>query len=108
MVKKSIISIIIVIGIIAVVSIFFGSVNNEFSSISIGEKEHVKDKIFGFEKGHGFFKESIHGSVEDDLSEYVNGKQSLKITTDGNGEEVIIKKYNMQPAINFSEKFRLE
>ena len=103
--KKSLVSIFVGIGIISILIVILGSENNDFSSILIENNLKSEIKISGFEKNHGFIKESIAGNLEDDLSEFVNGKQALKITTDGNGEEVIIRNDNIQPKIDFDERF---
>jgi len=103
--KKSAILIFIGIGIISSLVVIVGSENTDFSSILIENNPKSEVKISGFEKNHGFFKESIAGNLEDDLLEFVNGKQSLKITTNGDGEEVIIRKDNIQPKIDFDERF---
>ena len=103
--KKSVILIFIGIGMISSLVVIVGFENTDFSSILIENNPKSEVKISGFEKNHGFFKESIAGNLEDDLSEFVNGKQSLKITTNGDGEEVIIKKDNILPKIDFDERF---
>lgn len=103
--KKSLILIFVGIGIISSLVVIVGSENTDFSSILIENNPKSEVKISGFEKNHGFFKESIAGNLEDDLLEFVNGKQSLKITTNGDGEEVIIRKDNILPKIDFDERF---
>ncbi len=103
--KKSVILIFIGIGMISSLVVIVGFENTDFSSILIENNPKSEVKISGFEKNHGFFKESIAGNLEDDLLEFVNGKQSLKITTNGDGEEVIIKKDNILPKIDFDERF---
>ena len=103
--KKSLILIFVGIGIISTLVVIVGSENTDFSSILIENNPKSEVKISGFEKNHGFFKESIAGNLEDDLLEFVNGKQSLKITTNGDGEEVIIRKDNILPKIDFDERF---
>ncbi len=103
--KKSLILIFVGIGIISSLVVIVGSENTDFSSILIENNPKSEVKISGFEKNHGFFKESIAGNLEDDFSEFVNGKQSLKITTNGDGEEVIIRKDNILPKIDFDERF---
>lgn len=103
--KKSLILIFVGIGMISSLVVIVGFENTDFSSILIENNPKSEVKISGFEKNHGFSKESIAGNLEDDLSEFVNGKQSLKITTNGDGEEVIIKKDNILPKIDFDERF---
>lgn len=103
--KKSLILIFVGIGIISSLVVIVGSENTDFSSILIENNPKSEVKISGFEKNHGFFKESTAGNLEDDLLEFVNGKQSLKITTNGDGEEVIIRKDNILPKIDFDERF---
>jgi len=103
--KKSLISIFVGVGIILALVVIVGSENYDFTSILIENNLKSEIKISGFEKNHGFIKESNAGKLEDDLSEFVNGKQSLKITTNGKGEEVIIRKDNIWPKIDFDERF---
>ncbi len=77
---------------------------NEFSRLS-SENNVSKKMITDFETNHGFIKESLAGNIEDDPSDYVTGKQSLKITTDGNEKHVTITNNAIEPKIGFNEKF---
>jgi hypothetical protein len=60
--------------------------------------------IDDFESGHGYRLQSRYGVQEDDLSESVNGTQSLRLTTEGNGEGVFTRKSKISPPIDFAGK----
>lgn len=48
--------------------------------------------ITSFASGHGWSKQSSAGTQADDTSEYLNGTQSLSLTTDGDGVVVFTRK----------------
>ena len=77
---------------------------NEFSRFS-SENNVSENMISGFEANHGFIKDGLAGNIQDDSSDYVTGKQSLKITTNGNEKQVIITNNAIEPKIDFNEKF---
>jgi len=70
--KKSLISIFVGVGIVLALVVIVGSENYDLTSILIENNLKSEIKISGFEKNHGFIKESIAGNLEDDLSEFFN------------------------------------
>lgn len=59
--------------------------------------------ISNLQQDHGFVLQSSAGTQQDDLAEYALGTQSLKITSDGNGEPVFTRK-ELSPALNFTDR----
>jgi len=67
---------------------------------------HEKEEIITtFQQGDNLSKLTSDGVVTFDTEDYVIGEQSLKITTDGNGNPEIIRLTNISPPIDFTEKF---
>ncbi len=56
-----------------------------------------------FANGHSYSKQSISGKQEDDMSYSVEGLQSLKLTTDGDGRSVFTRKKESK-VIDFTGK----
>jgi hypothetical protein len=57
-----------------------------------------------FESGHGYAKQSTAGAQKDDSAFSVNGSQSLKLTTDGDGRPVFTRKNLTSNMIDFTGK----
>ena len=77
--------------------------NQKENMISIfHEKEEI---ITTFQQSDNLSKLTGDGVVTFDTEDYVVGKQSLKITTDGNGNSEIIRLTNISPPIDFTGKF---
>ncbi len=57
-----------------------------------------------FESGHKYMKQSSSGDQEDDVSCSVNGSQSLKIMTDGDGLGMFTRKSGESRMIDFTGK----
>jgi len=67
---------------------------------------HEKEEIITtFQQSDNLSKLTGDGVVTFDTEDYVVGKQSLKITTDGNGNPEIIRLTNISPPIDFKGKF---
>jgi len=67
---------------------------------------HEKEEIITtFQQVDNLWKLTSDGVVTFDTEDYVVGKQSLKITTDGNGNPEIFRLTNISPPIDFTEKF---
>ena len=89
-------------------------VKKEFTLVKISEideqgwipKTPKETLITNFGAGHGFAKQSaVVGIQSDDKTDFVMSTQSLKLTTDGNGQGVFTRKTNMSPALEFTGKF---
>lgn len=63
-----------------------------------------ENTITNFQSGHGFKQQSVAGIQIDDTTDFVIGKQSLKLITSGNGQTVFTRT-NLSPSIDFTGKF---
>ena len=61
--------------------------------------------LTNFQSGHGFVKMSAAGTQADDTTDYVKGNQSLKLTTDGDGNWVFTRKSSIAPTIDLTGKY---
>lgn len=76
-----------------------------FGRLSLVDIETQTETIIEtFENGHGYLKQSSSGKQEDDTSYSVNGLQSLKLTTDGDGRSVFTRKREISKVIDFHGK----
>ncbi len=87
-------------------------VKKEFNLVKISEideqrwiPKHPKETLItNFGAGHGFGKQTAFGTQIDDTKDFVMGTQSLKLTTDGDGQAVFTRKASISPSINFTGK----
>lgn len=82
------------------------SVNNV---ILVGEETTSYDSdevstLTQFQTTNEFRKLSASGLQEDDISDFVIGQQSLKLTTDGNSSPVFTRKTGIAPSIDMTDK----
>ena len=80
------------------ISVWFG----RLSLVDIGTQ--AETIIETFESEHGYLKRGISGKQEDDKSYSVDGLQSLKLTTDGDGRPVFTRKTGISKATDFTGK----
>ncbi|HLE35087.1 MAG TPA: polysaccharide deacetylase family protein [Nitrososphaerales archaeon] len=88
-------------------------VNKEFNLVKISEidkqgwiSKSVKETLItDLGPGHGFAKWVTIGKQVDNTDDFVIGNQSLKLTTEGDGQAVYTRKTKISPAIDFTDKF---
>ncbi|MGH9921224.1 MAG: polysaccharide deacetylase family protein [Nitrososphaerales archaeon] len=89
-------------------------VKKEFNLVTINEIDNQgwipkltnEALITNFGAGHGFAKQSaVVGTQIDDKTDFTMSTQSLKLTTDGDGQGVFTRKTDISPAIDFTGKF---
>jgi len=103
--KLIIILFLIVIGISIPLIMTFSSQETDIVEISSQNKIEGEQTVFTFQKDEGITKLSGDGALTFDKTDYLMGKQSLKLTTDGQyGYEQILKT-NISPPLDFREKY---
>lgn len=68
-------------------------------------EEGNNDKFHDLEVGHGFNLYSGTGSISSDTLDYISGKSSVKITSDGLGNAVFARKTSINPNIDLKNKY---
>jgi len=102
--KLIIIFFLIVIGISIPLVMTFSSQKTDIVEIYPLNKIEGEQMVFTFQKDEGLRKLSGAGVLTFDKTDYFKGKQSLKLTTDGqNGYEKILKT-NISPSLDFRDK----
>ena len=96
---------IIVIVLVISISIYFVIEQTDFQPFTKDNLKNTEKIITDFERGHEFKLQSISGIIKDDSGDFVYGNQALKVTTEGNGELVTIKKSDFSPPIDLTDKF---
>ncbi len=62
----------------------------------------IEKRISDFRAGHGFTKQSAAGTQTDDATTHLNGTQSLKLTTDGDGIAMFSRSVLLSPVLDFT------
>jgi len=102
--KLIIILFLIIVGISIPVVMIFSFQETDIVETSIKNKIGGEQTIFTFQKDEGLRKQTGDGVLTFDKSDYLMGKQSLKLTTDGQmGYEKILKT-NINPPLDFRDK----
>ncbi|GJL78816.1 MAG: hypothetical protein NPINA01_18050 [Nitrospinaceae bacterium] len=64
----------------------------------------VETRITDFRFGHGFTKQSAAGTQTDDTTAHLNGTQSLRLATDGDGVAVFSRSGLFSPALDLTNQ----
>jgi len=102
--KLIIILSLIVIGISIPVVMTFSFQETDIVETSIQNKIEGEQIVFTFQKDEGITKQSGDGVLTFDKTDYFMGKQSLKLTTDGQKGYEKILKTNISPPLDFRDK----
>jgi hypothetical protein len=70
----------------------------------VDTKTQAETMLDTFKKGHSYYLQSAAGKQEDDISYSVDGSQSLKLTTEGDGRPVFTRKTGSSKVIDFTGK----
>jgi len=108
MIKQKTVILIILAGVVISTSIFMIFTIETKTDIQKAPEANMvgSEKVIStFQKDHSFSKQSMAGTLIDDAQEFVKGKQSLKVTTSGDGKPVILINNNISPKIDFTDKF---
>ena len=78
-------------------------------SVWLGALSIIDDKgnevlITDFQGAHGFKKQGAVGTQTDDKSDFIEGTQSLRLETDGDGSPVVTRKSAITPVLDFEGK----
>jgi len=102
--KLIIILFLVIIGISIPMIVMFSYPEADIVEISNQNKIGGEQTVFTFQKDEGITKKSGDGALSFDKKDYLIGKQSLKLSTDGQyGYEQIIKT-NISPPLDFTGK----
>ena len=102
--KLIIILFVIVIGISISAVMTFSFQVTDIGETSMLNKIGEEQTVFTFQKDEGITEQSGNGFLTFDKTDYIMGKQSLKITTDGQMGEERILKTNINPPLDFRDK----